>query len=273
MWLARPGAELPAPSPSPSEELLGKAPFDLGGVYLCRRDFPYAAYALGEHYYPPNHPSFPDISVRPARCFATPADAGLAGYTEAAPPFLDREVAGIYLEPAPLSLVRQCRRAANTLGFPVPCPQLVPTSQANIEPAISASGFSGLFIFEGQYFAVPPEDPQARDTVHGGHLLLIGYRTRDANRLRGVYSAYFCPPRGRGPTEFIGKTFVQGVPAFLEACVRTARPNDFSLLDAHLNLRWSVRGVTYVMSVHGQTVGHQELLKYLGTSLTYVSPR
>src|SRR5438093_3750818 len=220
LWLARPSAQLPVPSPSPSQELLGKAPFDLGGVYVCRRDFPYAAYALGEHYYPPNHPSYPDISVRPARCFATSADAGLAGYTKAAPPFLDRVVAGIYLEPAPLSLIRNCRSAANALGFTVPCPHLVPTKQANMQRGISVGGSAGLFIFDDQYLTVPPDDPQARDTVHGGHLLLVGYRTRGALRFRAVYSAYFCPPRGKGPAEVIGNTFVQGVPAFLEVCLR-----------------------------------------------------
>ena len=248
-------------------------PFDLGGVFVCRRDFPYTAYALGGHYYPPNHPSFPDISIRPARCFATSADAGLAGYTEAAPPLADREVAEIFLEPVPRGIARQCRWAANQLGFPVPCPTLLPTNSVNVPRAITVGANDGLYILEQDHFAVPPTDPQARDPVHGGHLLLMAYRIRDALRLRSAYPASFCPPRGRGRIEPLGSTFVQGVPAFIEACLRTARPNDFSILDGHVNMQWVVRGVTYVVSVHGRTVDHQELLKFLGPFLTYVRPR
>ena len=196
-----------------------------------------------------------------------------AGQTQAAPPFLmDRMVAGIDLKPAPRRLAGECRLAANELGFPVPCPQLLPTNPATMDEAVAAYAMDRLFVFQDEHFAVPSEDSQARDTVHGGHLLIVAYRTRDAVRLQSVHSAYFCPPRGRGRAAFLGNTFVQGVPAFFESCAKTARPNDYSLLDGHFILQWFRRGVTYEMSVHGQTLGHQELLEYLGPFLTYVSP-
>lgn len=281
LWLARPSAQLPSPTPSRSVEGPGKAPLDLGGVYLCPLESQYAAFPIGGHYYPPNHPSFPDLTVRPDRCFATSAEASSAGYSLALPPLIDRVVEGIYLEPTSRLLARQCRRAATEQGFTVPCPQLLPTHGFGDAPprcaplyeALGPCSLEGMFVLEQQHFAIPPDYQGAADQLHGSHLLILAYRTADLPRLRVAYPNYFCPPGGRGGARVIGATFVQDVPAFLEVCRESAGRNDFSLLEGHVILRWSVRGITYDMSLHGRTEANREILEYLGPFLTYVPPR
>jgi len=276
LWFARPGTPLltpsRAPSPASTGDTYGKAPIDLGGIYGCSPEVPYAAYAEGRLYYPPNHPSHPGLTVRPARCFRTGLDAQLDAYVEAAPPPQDGEVAETFLEPATAAVGRQCRSAADRLAFPVPCPTMLPAYLPGIPRSITVGANDGMFILSMDHFALPPRDPQVHDPAHGGHLLLVAYRTRDAARVKTPYSAYFCPPYGRESLEPVGTALVRDIPAFLEACGSKPRPGDYFLLDGHVILRWAIGGVSYEISLHGQTRDHEAVLEVLAEHLRYVPP-
>lgn len=86
---------------------------------------PIKAYGEGRVFYLPTHPSPQPGTTPPSRCFASIGEVEAAGYRPAPPP-AGGEVVGVdYFIPADPSLRTQCREAAEALGFPVPCPELV----------------------------------------------------------------------------------------------------------------------------------------------------
>src|SRR5207248_6187223 len=62
----------------------------------------------------------------------------------------DREVDGVYLVPTDPGLAASCRRAARALGFPVPCPRLLPNpSFGTTPPSCRSVGSFGVPLEQG----------------------------------------------------------------------------------------------------------------------------
>src|SRR5437879_5091779 len=169
-----PGAR-PAPSaarhvtPTPA----GQPPEGIAGTtFMCPAGYGFVAYASG--YYPPTYPSPPPPSARPARCYRSSAEAEAAGYTLAPTPQGDLRIGLVYLVPADETFLATCRAAGPHLGFPVPCPSLVPESTDSVG-CDGNCAFDGAFIAEGG-FSGPPGYIGANPGI--GHLWIMAARTR-----------------------------------------------------------------------------------------------
>lgn len=291
LWLVRPTTPLPSPAPlRTAVRLPGKAPLDLGGVYLCPLDAPYRAYARrAYHFFAPNHPLLPDSSERPDRCFSTSTDAVAAGFSAAQGPPGSREVDGVYLVPdwhyAPDGFGPACLRAARRLGFAVPCPGLVPNVSPGQEPpGCGARGAvlstrppcavqDTVFLFNESGFAVPPG--YSRDGIGGGTSLWIAAYRAGKGVLPGGFEPYYarfilCPearPLERIPLDRSLDT-TSPVRGELVLCSGVARA-----LDGYLILRWEERGVAYMVALFGgDTQTNRDLLNAIAAGIDLVAP-
>src|SRR5918997_732141 len=128
----------------------------------CPSGHPIRGYDDTFMYYPPTHPSLLELPP-PDRCFPSQRAASDSGFSPAATPVTAERVHQEYLIPAEPALRRQCRVAAERLGFRVPCPRLVPITP--IHPAgreevecdrgflsTKACTYRATFLLEGRSF-------------------------------------------------------------------------------------------------------------------------
>lgn len=282
LWLARPDQQAPLDvGAGPAETAAARAgqpPADLRGDYPCPAAAPFASF-VGQVYYPPNHPLFPSLRIRPERCFAAPADAERAGYAPAPPPEGSRVVMGVYLIPVGPLLAGQCLDAARALGFAIACPALLPAPGYGVSPpscpsvhvSVGRCVEGTLFALEYRHFALPPGYQNGAAPGSGGDLVLLGYRASEWAGTDG--SLRLCPPNRHGSTLIVGGAVVDGAQAYLEVCTNQGGPDEHFFLSGHVFLHWWRRGVTYDLGIWGDTRANRAILLALIPFITYVSPR
>jgi hypothetical protein len=262
-----PPASAPGPTPHPSVE-----PFVVAGTWACPADWSYAAYdALGHHYFAPNHPEHPSDAVRPDHCYGTEAEAEAAGYAGVPTGPDVTVVEGVYF--VPVDLRARCERAADRLGFPVPCPTRLPNPRpGGVEPGCSPSAFppnTGCvvrgevpsFLFAYAAFSVPAAYQQPTN------LVISAFREHPGDADPFFDYAFLCSegrPLGRsGPLDeagTVGGSFVQCPSLY---------PPPFA---GQLILRWTRGGVVYQASLNRDTPANRRILESLvRTSLELVS--
>ena len=196
-------------------------------------------------------------------------------------PPLERSRAIPRLVPAPTKLRDECAMAATRLGFPVPCPQLVPSLSGRAmscpQPTGAASalprcvGLEGAIpysIFFLQFYGF--DVPKGYSGINGkpvGHVTLeahrfaddplkkpcIGGRTIGTARI-GMWatSEFTCPK----DSPSIQRDAMHGEGAYV----------------GHLGLAWKVDGISYIASAHGHTTANLTLLKRFVHSISLVLP-
>jgi hypothetical protein len=236
------------------------APYRIGDRVACPLDHPVLATAAGRSY-PPGHPAQPPPDARPVACYDTTDQATQAGYPPAPLPPGALDLGGEYLVPAPGQLHRQCRQAANRVGFAVPCPMLVPAPAPNTPPPVPCDQPSTPsctpalgFLFEVGGFTVPSDHIVAYQDF-GENLAITA-----AKRLTAVVVS--CP-RERP----IARARVRGRDGRLYHC-----PPGSGLHGDSILLRWEERGTILVVSVSGNSGLHQRLVVTLADHLELVPP-
>jgi hypothetical protein len=161
----------------------GITPVSLGAIWECPLPAPVPAFA-DRHSYPPGHPSNPPSGTRPVACYPTTVKAAAAGYPPAPPPAGTLEVGGVYLTPTDEWFRRRCQQAADTLGFAVPCPALLPaTSPRAVPPEPCDRQFpcppGGAFVLDQDGFVVPPGAVGAAGQAQGRLVVAAARRAGD----------------------------------------------------------------------------------------------
>ncbi len=175
---------------------------------------------------------------------------------------------------APVLLRTECAAAALRLGYPVPCPQIVPSlsgvgmscphsvGAATSVPCVGLEGSPPYFVFFLEFtgFVVPPGYVGV-DGKPDGHVTLEARPTADS------------PPK-----PCIGGTFLATVKVGTWMTKGYVCPNDSLRVEreaqngegayvGHLALEWQVSGTQYIISAHGHTTANLALLKRLGGSI------
>jgi hypothetical protein len=268
------------PSPTPPASAGGRAPLVTGSVYLCPPGWPYAAYAArAYHYYPPNHPLFPDRQVQPDRCYATPTRAEKAGYTLALPPQGSVIVDGVYLVPMDYQTFElMCDRASRRLGFAVPCPMLMPNPGLGSGPprcgdpasfgryTRPACVYDRAFLLDQAGFAVPPG--YGAGAFGGSHLVISAFRRKALGADPDARYALECPETRRvGWVQLSVPDLDQDVRAVLLTCPSGPPP-----LGGHVILRWSQSGIVYQVALNGDIPANRRLLEAIASSMQIIGP-
>jgi hypothetical protein len=250
----------PPRPPAPSERTdAGAGPYRIGSSFRCPLARPVLAMSSG-HSYPPGHPARPLRAATAVACYRNLDEASAAGYLPAPLPAGTDELFGVYLVPTGSRLQGQCQRAADRLGFAVPCPGLLPTSAPGTAPpqlcgpeAPCQRGQGFLLRWAG--FRVPP-GYLGVDKQPQGSLEITAAPIRQAT---GVVSLA-CPTERR-----IATVRVQGSRALLVGC-----PGWSS--SGQVTLRWSQAGTRISVSLQGASVVNQQLAIALATHLRLVRP-
>lgn len=236
------------------------APYQIGNRLVCPLGHPVLATAAGRSY-PPGHPTQPPPDARPVACYDTTDQATAAGYPPAPLPPGALDLGGEYLVPTSSQLHRQCRQAANRVGFAVPCPMLLPAVAPNtVPPALCDQPFTPSctpalgFLFEVGGFTVPSDHIVAYQNF-GENLAIAA-----AKRLTAVVVS--CP--GERP---LAPARVRGSDGRLYQC-----PPGSGLHGDSILLRWEERGTILVVSVSGNSGLHQRLVVTLADHLELVPP-
>lgn len=160
------------------------------------------------------------------------------------------EGSSVELVPTGADLRAGCRRAADLLGFRVPCPTRLPRAsvptRCEVPPAFrdsEADPKEGCALGEG--FLLEPSGI--------GHLVIQGER-----------GAFQADCGGRGPDP---RVTVQGHEAFLIDCPDTA-----GLHGGHVLLRWAEEGTFVIVSLHGHTELNRRLVQEIGAGIELVGP-
>lgn len=242
----------------PSAPAVASAPVSLGPTWSCPLAAPVPAFA-DHRSYPPGHPGAPPRTLRPVACYPTDATASKAGYPPAPPPAGTLEVGGVYLTPSGTRLQRRCQRAADRLGFPVPCPALLPAMSPGAAPPVlcdeqrfACEEGSG-FVLEEDGFVVPPGYAGVAGQAHGR---LVAAAGREADPV------VVCQGRQR-PVATI-KT--HGLIGRLVECSGAGVHYDSTLV------RWRERGAVMVVSVLGHSSLQRRLAMAVAEHIRVVSP-
>jgi hypothetical protein len=221
------------------------------GLYVCPSGFSVAAYRssrAGKVSFAALHPLHPGVSVRIARCFASLASAKRAGYRPAPLPPGDALVHGIYLLPTGSDVHAACQASADAVGFPVPCPGLLPTHAYWQCPCVSNFGF--LLMAWG---AAPSN-----------------YVGDEPGSIHLVFAASLDPASPWvtcADATSLGSDALGGINGALMDCSPASETNG-----GHMLFSWQTGGLTYVVSAHGHSSTNRELLAVLMRHLTVVSP-
>jgi hypothetical protein len=190
------------------------------------------------------HPDRSEASTAPA---AVPSSAGWL------------ELGGVHLVPTPSGLRRQCREAADFLGFAVPCPRLLPASSPGAVPrrfcdpqflCVPGDGF----LFEERRLVLPP-DSSGVDGQGRGRLAIAA-----ATRVAAFPVACL---GGRK----VATIEVHGTRGNLYECSPQAGAHFGGVL-----LRWRDRGVVMAVSLHGHNELNRRLVVALVTDMEPVLP-
>lgn len=255
-------------------ERAGEPPFDAGGTYLCRADAPYAAYeAYAHRFFPPNHPAHPPLTIRPDRCFASAGDAESAGFVLASPPQGGWVVDGLYL--VPVDLFHVCDGAAHRLGFTVICPNLLPnpapgadapSCRHRTELGRSGCVFQRSFVFEYAGFAVPPRFALAGGFGPREALVIAAYLQGDRGHDEEFDYFVTCSAATVRDRMLVHPLGDRTRMATLLSC-----PTDVPLPQGgQLIARWVRDGITYDISVTGDSATSRDVLQAVIGAMSYV---
>jgi hypothetical protein len=157
-----------------------------------------------------------------------------------------------------------CQRAADRLGWPAPCPSLLPAHNLFSNTELCKVCLSdGLFliqeVFQGSstYIGMPQTDGSVS---HVGHLNIWSIP-------RGKLDAAGLGCRARGRTA--GTVHVRGEVAQWVTCPADRNPPQDS---GHVLLKWSVAGIVYAVSVHTDTPVNRSLALFIAQHLVLVEP-
>jgi hypothetical protein len=163
-----------------------------------------------------------------------------------------RIVAGIRLVVPDQSVAASCRRAAARLGYPVPCPGLVPQTPDSVLacPCVFARGFAMEDEFAG------PEDYRGVDRSPIGHLYFLAARTTNRR-------AKYVGCKGARPVRNVR---VHGKRARLLSCPDNGSGGN----SGHLLVSWMKSGVQYVVSLHGHNPTNRKVVLALARGVRLV---
>jgi hypothetical protein len=254
------------PRPPAPPERTDAAPYRVEGGFRCPLGRPVLAMSSGQSY-PPGHPARPLRNATAVACYQTVEQASTAGYLPAPLPAGTDELFGVYLVPTGSRLQRQCQRAADRLGFAVPCPRLLPTrSPGSAPPRVCDRRHEyevdgcrkGLpFVLEWEGFAVPPGYVGVgRQPL--GHLIIAA--TRGTPRF-----PFACPGE-----RMVASVKVAGVPARLSRCPSSALGH--SVHGGGVLLRWSQRDLVVMVSLQGLSPLNERLVQVLAAHVQLVPP-
>jgi len=235
------------------------APDRIGDPATCPSARPVLARSDGRSY-PTGHPAEPPADADPVACYGTVAEAAAAGYEEAPPPAGGLELDGVYLVPVPGRVRRECRQAAERLGFAVPCPTLRPVPSVGAPPPAVCQRPRPCgnpefgFLFEDSGFVVPSGYVGAYPEV-GRRLVVAAARRPGAAAVACAGERPVSPARVRGR---VGGLF---------ACPPGTSPHDDGLL-----LRWREGGAVLALSVTGHPAEVRRLVLALAVHLELVPP-
>jgi hypothetical protein len=241
----RPPAGPAAPAPVTGTTPASLGPVSLGAIWTCPLLAPVPAFA-DHHSYPAGHPGAPPRGVRPAACFQSVVQAAAAGYPPAPPPAGTLEIGGIYLVPTGSRLQRRCQKAADTAGFAVPCPTLLPAMSPNaVPPAPCDQQFlceqDGGFVLEQEGFLVPPGYVAVAGQPQGRLVVAASRRADDP--------VVGCEGRKR----LLATVTLHGIAGQLVRCGGPGVHYDSTLV------RWRERDAVMAVSVLGHTRLQQRL--------------
>jgi hypothetical protein len=233
------------------------APYRIGERLVCPLRHPVLATSAGRSY-PPGRPTEPPPDVRPVACFETADLATAAGYPPAPLPAGVLDLGGEYLVRTSVRLRRQCRQAANRVGFAVPCPTLLPPLEPSTVPPApcelpsTCTPGSG-FLFEVGGFTVPAGRIVAYQNF-GGQLVIAAAK-------RPTAFAVSCD--GERP---VAQATVRGHPGLVAECPDDSSPNGGVLV------RWRERNTFLVVSISGRGDLHRRLILAVAAHLALVPP-
>jgi hypothetical protein len=251
----------PRPPAPPERTDAAAAPYRIGSSFRCPLARPVLAMSSG-HSYPPGHPARPLREATAVACYQTVEQASAAGYLQAPLPAGTDELFGVYLIPTGSPLRRQCQRAADRLGFAVPCPRLLPTSlPGSVPPTLCEEPYPcgrGLpFVLDWGGFAVPPGYVGV-DGQPMGRLVIAA--TRGTPRF----------PLACTGERMVATVKVHGVPARLLHCPSNAPV--YSLHGGGVLLRWSQRDLVVMVSLQGRTPLNDRLVQKLAAHFQFMPP-
>ena len=249
----------------PSTTNTADAPYKIGDRVLCPLGQPVLA-TSNQRSYPPGHPGHPPPDARPVACYPSVAHATAAGYPPAPLPPGAVELGGFYLIPTGQAFRLRCQRAADQLGFVVPCPELLPTAASGTAPPqlcegrMSCSG-EQVFIINDGGFLVPP-GYLGVEKQSQGHLVVMAIPRRlndprPPNDRLGCYADHQ-----------VARSTVHGTQAVLLRC-----PTGSALNSGHTLVRWSQGGVDMAVSLHGWSELNQRLVLLLAAHARPMPPR
>jgi hypothetical protein len=174
------------------------------------------------------------------------------------------EVEGVRLAPAGTALEASCRRAADRLGFAVPCPTLLPLPATGPAPSVVCEAGDcrdHLYWFGMEGYVVPTGFTGAPGNL--GALSVLA--SPDPQVAAGVER--WCPDQRRLPvTPALGGR--SGRPPVLGTC-----PAGFQgWATESLLLRWSRQGTYVTLGLRGASEANRRLLVRLAESLRLVAP-
>jgi hypothetical protein len=248
----RPSTPMPTPAAPVAD-----APLRVGERTFCTARRPVLATSDGRSY-PPGHPARPPRDADPVACYQTAGQATAAGYAPAPLPPGALHLDGTYLVPTSGRLRRQCRQAAEHLGFAVPCPTVLPASSSGAPPPrlcqhpLPCGNPQTEFLLESTGFEVP--------SGHVGAYAAPAARLVVAAAKRPTASAVACV--GERP---LGPVGVRGTRAGLFQCPQDSGPHRGGVL-----LRWRERGTVMALSVTGRSDLHRRVVLALAAHLEVV---
>jgi hypothetical protein len=258
-WLNSGGGLGPSASSAGGRAAISRAPYRVGGKVECPPDWP--VLAMSNHTsYPAGHPARPPATAAAVACYQTVAEAARTGYPPAPLPAESLEVGGVYLAQTSRGFRASCQEAADRLGFPVPCPGVLPTTPPGLpppklcEPATCRRGKLLAFILEG--FVVPAHYIGAPGTQPYGALAIYAATSAEA----ASRTPLPCSNERRLATPTVHNTA-----AVLATCHDAQEPD--SVL-----LRWSHQGTFVLLSLLGATEVNQRLVVALADHLRLVPP-
>jgi hypothetical protein len=210
--------------------------------------------------YPAGHPARPPPDATPVACYQTTAQAISAGYPSAPLPGGALEVFGVYLTQPSRTFRASCQRAADRLGFAVPCPGLLPTSAPGTaqsmlceESAICRRG--QLLAFTQDGFVVP--------FGYAGAIGGYGALSIVAMPTAAKPDRLWCPSE-----HIIATPTVHRIRAVLATCPKATT----SVLGGSVMVRWSERRTRLEVSTPGAGEVNQLLVIAIADHVRLVEP-